>query len=169
MLKSGYEFAKKKHEGQMRKNGKEYITHPERTKEILKEIGIVDEDYLLAALFHDLLEDTNTSDKEILKYSNERVLKVVKDLTKEEDYIMEEYMENIKKDEMSTLVKLADRLSNLEDLESTNDEEFIYRYIDDTEKWFLDLAKGTILEEQVYNKYNKLRDKYGESRNKYGK
>ena len=48
------EYTRTKHEGQYRKGGEPYITHPQAVAEILREKGY-GEDYLIAGLFHDLL------------------------------------------------------------------------------------------------------------------
>ena len=58
------EFAKEKHSGQKRIGGDDYITHPIAVCEIVKKQGF-DENYLIAALFHDLLEDTDATEEEI--------------------------------------------------------------------------------------------------------
>ena len=52
------EFAKAKHKGQKRIGGADYISHPIEVCEIISRQGL-DENYQIAALFHDLLEDTD--------------------------------------------------------------------------------------------------------------
>ncbi len=73
------EFAAEKHKGQYRKGGAEYITHPIAVAEILKNKGY-DGDYLIAALFHDMLEDTNATEAEILQLGGFEVLTSIKAL-----------------------------------------------------------------------------------------
>ena len=79
--KLALEFAKAKHKGQKRIGGDDYITHPIAVSEIVKNQGF-DEIYQIAALFHDLLEDTDATEDEILKYGNQQILEAVKLLTK---------------------------------------------------------------------------------------
>ena len=68
-IKKAIEFASKKHKGQKRIGGDDYITHPIAVYEMVKEKGY-GEDYLITALFHDLLEDTDAIESEILaKYT----------------------------------------------------------------------------------------------------
>ena len=76
-----YKFAVVAHGDIKRKSGEPYIIHPIAVYEMLKSEGY-GEDYLITALFHDLLEDTSTTEQEILDYGNEEVLKAVKLLTK---------------------------------------------------------------------------------------
>ena len=63
--KLALEFAKAKHKGQKRIGGDDYITHPIAVSEIVKNQGF-DEIYQITALFHDLLEDTDATEEEIL-------------------------------------------------------------------------------------------------------
>ena len=94
-VKRALEFASLKHSGQKRIGGKDYITHPIAVCEILKKQGY-GVDYQITALFHDLLEDTNATENEILKYGNQDILNAVKLLTKEKGYDMKKYIEGIK-------------------------------------------------------------------------
>ena len=59
------EYAKKKHEGQFRIGGAPFIVHPIAVAEILRQDGKQVE-YRVAAVFHDLLEDTDASEQEIV-------------------------------------------------------------------------------------------------------
>lgn len=131
-------FATKKHDGQFRKGGEPYIVHPITVCEYVKEWGY-GIDFQLAALFHDLLEDTDATDEEILAHSNEKVLHSVKLLTKEKGYDMAEYMAAIKNDPIAKVVKTADRLHNLRSAFVT-DEEFKRKYVLETVDWFLDMG-----------------------------
>ena len=66
-------FAKEKHDGQKRIGGDDYITHPMAVCEIVKRQGF-DESFQIAALFHDLLEDTDATEEEILNCGNKEIL-----------------------------------------------------------------------------------------------
>ena len=111
-LEKAVEFMKKKHEGQKRKQGTPYYTHPLAVAKLLKDKGF-SEEYQLVGLFHDLIEDTDASYEEIVLLSNEEVAEAVKLLTKADGYVMAEYIVNIKRNEMARMVKLADRIHNL--------------------------------------------------------
>ncbi|MBQ6868770.1 MAG: HD domain-containing protein, partial [Clostridia bacterium] len=65
-------FATVKHEGQTRKEGIPYITHPVAVAQMLAQQGY-DEEYQLAGLFHDLLEDTDANEAEIIALAGENV------------------------------------------------------------------------------------------------
>ena len=131
-------FAAEKHKGQFRIGGAEYITHPMAVAEIVKRQGY-GIDVQIAALFHDLLEDTDATENEILALSNENVLEAVKLLTKQKGYVMESYVSAIRKNEMAFSVKGADRLHNLR-CAFACDEDFKRRYILETVDWYLDFS-----------------------------
>lgn len=132
-------YATEKHKGQTRIGGDDYITHPVEVCRIVKEQGY-GEDFQIAALFHDLLEDTDATEEEILEYGNPRILEAVKLLTKEPGYVMAEYIAAIKKNEIAKVVKAADRLHNLICAQTT-DSEFKRKYILETVDWYLDFSE----------------------------
>lgn len=132
-------FATQKHEGQYRKGGLPYITHPVAVAEKLEKKGY-GEDYIIAALFHDLLEDTDATEEEIENIGGPKVLAAVKLLTKEKGYNMDEYVGEIRKDPIAKAVKGADRLHNLE-CAVVCSEEFKRRYVLETIDYYLDLDK----------------------------
>lgn len=134
--KRALEYAKEKHKNQYRIGGAEYITHPIGVAEILKSQGY-DEEYQIAALFHDMFEDTDATEAEVLEYGNESILEAVKAVTKPKGYVMEEYIAGIKKNEMAYVVKAADRLHNLQSAKVT-DNEFKRKYVVETINWYLD-------------------------------
>ena len=132
------EFAKAKHKGQKRIGGDDYITHPIAVSQIVKNQGF-DEIYQIAALFHDLLEDTDATEEEILKYGNQKILEAVILLTKKKGYDMAEYVGSIKQNPIAFAVKAADRLHNLQ-CAIVTDEEFKRKYIVETVDWYLDFS-----------------------------
>ena len=153
-------FATEKHRGQIRKEGIEYITHPVAVAELLKKLGY-DIEYQITGLFHDLLEDTDVTDQEILSLSNDDVLKAVKLLTKYKGYIMDDYINNLKNNRIACVVKLADRLHNLISA-GVADEKFIRKYIKDTEDYYIQLSTGTEFEDDIKKVVEKLKIKLKE-------
>ena len=132
-------FATKKHSGQFRKGGDPYITHPVAVAEYIKAKGF-GIDYQIAALFHDLLEDTDATEEEILALSNSEVLEAVKLLTKQKGYVMADYIAKIKNNPIAFEVKESDRLHNLKCALVTN-AEFKRKYILETVDWYLGFSK----------------------------
>jgi (p)ppGpp synthase/HD superfamily hydrolase len=147
------------HGKQKRMGGALYYTHPYAVYKLMLDnnFGI---EYQIVALLHDLIEDTNVFYEDILDISNERVAKAVKVLTKEDGYIMDEYIARIKDNELALMVKLADRVHNLSDAVNGN-EKFRKKYIIETEKYFIDLAKGSCLEEELDFELNKVKKSLG--------
>ncbi|GEM_PF-3313511 len=129
-------YATMMHEGQNRIGGEPYVTHPLAVAEILKKKGFPIE-YRIAAVFHDLLEDTEAEDDVIMAYGGQEVLKAVKLMTKEYNYNMADYIERIKANPITMNVKAADRLHNLSTAGVT-DWRFKKRYVEETKKWFYD-------------------------------
>ena len=150
------DYIKEKHKGQYRKQGTEYYTHPVAVADILREKGF-DEDYQIAGLFHDLLEDTDTTYDELKNISNEEIAKAVVLVTKEENYNMDNYMKRIKNNDMAHMVKLADRLHNLTEAIYA-DSKFREKYIKETEDHYLDLAKDTIFQNDIDSALNNLKE-----------
>lgn len=148
MIISSLLFAKEKHEGQTRIGGKPYISHPVEVAKILEEKGFTDASYIITALFHDLLEDTDATEQEIAYYGGADVLAAVKVLTKSKGYKMETYIQHIKDHQIAKMVKLSDRLHNLLSA-VVADKGFQKRYVKETEEFYVDLAKGTPFEEDI--------------------
>lgn len=136
-------FAAEKHKGQIRKGGEPYITHPKAVAEYLCQKGY-SEDYQLAGLFHDLLEDTDATEEEILFYSSREVLKCVKLLTKKPGYDQKQYVQCIKNDPMAFEVKAADRIHNLSCAYEAS-EEFRIKYIRESVQWYLDFSPEILI------------------------
>lgn len=124
-----YEFAKRAHEGQARKDGTPYITHPVSAAKILTDLH-VDEDTLIACLLHDVPEDTSYTLEDIEKEFGEKVEFLVDGITKlskvhYRNDMEERQIESLKKlflhsakDPRIILVKLADRLHNMQTIDA---------------------------------------------------
>ncbi len=146
-LDKALQFAAEKHKGQLRRGGEPYITHPEAVAEILREKGF-NELYQITALFHDLLEDTDATEKEIRAIGGLRVLKAVKLLTKpagSKEEVMPKYLAAIKKNKMAYQVKVADRIHNIRSMKEASGE-FQEYYIADTKKWYGDFHEDILKE-----------------------
>ena len=137
-VKRAIEFATQKHKGQKRIGGNDYISHPITVYEMVKNQGY-GEDYQITALFHDLLEDTDATQEEILEYGNQEILTAVKLLTKQKGYDMSEYIAAIKNHNIAFAVKAAERLHNLQSAVIA-DVEFKRKYILESVDWYLDFS-----------------------------
>jgi guanosine-3',5'-bis(diphosphate) 3'-pyrophosphohydrolase len=127
VIKKAFEFAKNIHNGQKRDSGEEYIFHPLQSAKILADLDL-DYETISAAMLHDVLEDSDTSPENIEKEFGPNITFLVKAVTKLKNvnYSGEKvYIENFHKMILATakdlrvvLIKLADRLHNLETIES---------------------------------------------------
>lgn len=115
-----YVTAENAHEGQARKSGEPYITHPVAVATILAELGM-DEDTLVAALLHDTVEDTSYSLKQLQRDYGTTVALLVDGVTKLDKVVYGEaaQAETVRKmviamakDIRVLLIKLGDRLHN---------------------------------------------------------
>lgn len=124
-----FEFAKKAHEGQTRKDGTPYISHPVSAALILTDLH-VDEDTLIACLLHDVPEDTAVTLDEIGDAFGDKVQFLVDGITKlskvhYRNEMEERQIESLKKlflhsakDPRIILIKLADRLHNMQTIDA---------------------------------------------------
>ncbi|OAM51937.1 guanosine-3',5'-bis(diphosphate) 3'-pyrophosphohydrolase [Methylovorus sp. MM2] len=130
---SAYRFSAAAHEGQMRKSGEPYITHPVSVACILAELHM-DVPTLIAALLHDVVEDTGVTKQEVSEQFGKQVAELVDGLSKldkiEFQSATQAQAENFRKmllamsqDVRVILVKLADRLHNMSTLDVMRPEK----------------------------------------------
>lgn len=138
-VKEALKFATRMHEGQTRKDGTPYITHPIRVAEYVEKYkDSHDLDTLkMSAYLHDTLEDTGANYYDLILFFGPTVASIVLELTTDEDMKRElgktKYLE-IKMKNMSSwalVIKLCDRLDNISDL-SICDDVFRKRYTEET-------------------------------------
>lgn len=128
-----YQFSAKAHEGQQRISGEPYIHHPLEVAGILGEMHM-DHQTLMAAILHDVIEDTPTAKDDIRKKFGKNVAELVDGVSKltqiKFDTVEEAQAQNFRKMLMAMsndirviLVKLADRLHNMRTLGSLRREK----------------------------------------------
>jgi len=125
-LLAAYEFAKNAHEGQQRQSGEPYIIHPLHVAHILADIEM-DQTSIVAAILHDIVEDTSCTIEEIKHRFGDEIALLVDGVTKlgKIPYTSkkEQQVENLRKmflamakDIRVIMIKLADRLHNMRTL-----------------------------------------------------
>jgi GTP pyrophosphokinase len=85
LLRHAYVFAANRHQGQIRRSGEPYLTHPLTVAWILADMEL-DEETVAAGLLHDLLEDTPTTAEEIEVEFGPEIDRLVTALTKMADF-----------------------------------------------------------------------------------
>ena len=132
-IRRAFDFAVTAHEGQKRRDGSPYVTHAIAAARIAGEMGLDDES-IMAALLHDVLEDTDTTHEELEKEFGPDVADIVEGVTKltrvQYSTLEETQMENLRKMLMAMakdirviLIKLADRLHNMRTMEFQSPEK----------------------------------------------
>ncbi|HUX73421.1 MAG TPA: bifunctional (p)ppGpp synthetase/guanosine-3',5'-bis(diphosphate) 3'-pyrophosphohydrolase [Steroidobacteraceae bacterium] len=125
-VREAYEFGAQRHQGQKRVSGEPYITHPVAVADILADLHL-DGDTLVAAILHDVIEDTPTAKAEIATVFGQVVADLVDGVSKLDQIQFknrqEAQAESFRKmllamvrDIRVIMVKLADRLHNMRTL-----------------------------------------------------
>ena len=125
-IEKAYLFAERVHKGQYRVSEEPYIVHPLEVAKILADLQ-VDKQTIMAALLHDVLEDTDTTADELRKEFGDEVVNLVLGVTKIGKYQFkskeERQAENFRRmiiamanDVRVVFLKLADRLHNMRTL-----------------------------------------------------
>ena len=128
-----YKYAEEKHHGQYRKTGEPYIVHPLCVADILTSIK-ADRETIIAALLHDVVEDTETSKNDIKTNFGDNVARLVDGVTKinninvstDNEYLTSYYKKIIvgmSEDVRVIIIKLADRLHNMRTLYALDHEK----------------------------------------------
>ena len=127
-------LAKKHHDGQFRKGEGNipYIVHPQAVAETLINWGeSEDSNAVKIAWGHDLLEDTQVTESEIISASSEEVLQAIKMLTCPEGMEKMQYLQSVAASGRRNvlLVKIADRICNTRDFIQLKGEAHAYQYM----------------------------------------
>lgn len=128
LIRAAYNFGREAHEGQLRKSGEPYFTHPIAVANLLTEVRI-DDASIVTALLHDTVEDTEATEADVIELFGEEVAQLVDGVTKltnlELGSVQHAQSENLRKlliamskDVRVLLVKLADRLHNMRTIKS---------------------------------------------------
>ncbi|MEO0923543.1 MAG: HD domain-containing protein, partial [Pseudomonadota bacterium] len=133
LLRSAFDFGAQMHEGQFRKSGEPYFTHPVAVAEILGHQRL-DDATLVTALLHDTIEDTRASYDTVAGQFGNEIANLVEGVTKLTNLQLSssetQQAENFRKllmamskDMRVILVKLADRLHNMRTIRAMTHEK----------------------------------------------
>ena len=133
-IRAAYEFAAAAHQGQLRKDGSPFVTHPLAVAQIVAEELHLDSESIEAALLHDTIEDTSATHEDIAKQFSPTVADLVEGVSKltRVHYTSkaQEQMENLRKmllamskDIRVILIKASDRLHNMRTMEYQTPEK----------------------------------------------
>ena len=136
-IKKAYEYAAEKHSKMVRGTGEPYIYHPLRVAKLVTEWGF-ESDVIMAALLHDVLEDSNTLLSDIEELFGTNVANIVdavtalsdKDytdhsLTKAQRDLLSDARLQKKMNDKALYVKIADRIDNLNTLSGVKESKRI--------------------------------------------
>ncbi len=133
LIKRAYEYAEKKHFGQKRISGDDYILHPLNVALILTEVS-ADAPCMAAALLHDTIEDSDATKEEIEKLFGSEVALLVDGVTKinKINFISDseasaayqrKILVGLSEDVRVIIIKLADRLHNMRTINVLSEEK----------------------------------------------
>jgi len=134
LIEKAWEFAGLAHSGQKRLSGEPYIIHPWAVAITLAKWDM-DTETIVAALIHDTIEDGGATSEDVLKDFGDSIAQIVDGVTKIthihlKGSVQEQFVENLQKmllvmarDLRVILVKLADRLHNMETLSYLSPEK----------------------------------------------
>ncbi|MEE9453436.1 MAG: bifunctional (p)ppGpp synthetase/guanosine-3',5'-bis(diphosphate) 3'-pyrophosphohydrolase [Paracoccaceae bacterium] len=133
LIRAAYAFGLKAHEGQVRRSGEPYFSHPIEVAALLTEVKL-DDATIVTALLHDTIEDTGVSYRTVADQFGEEIAQLVDGVTKltnlELSSVETAQAENFRKlllamskDLRVLLVKLADRLHNMRTIKAMHSDK----------------------------------------------
>ncbi len=178
LIERAYRTSEQYHDGQLRKSGDAYITHPLAVATILASLGL-NEPTICAALLHDTVEDTGYTLAQLTHDFGEEIATMVDGVTKLDKVVYGESAkaETIRKmviamsrDIRVLIIKLADRLHNMRTISSLRQDKQIRIAKDTLEiyaplahrlgmnaiKWELEDLSFSVIEPKIYSEIVKL-------------
>lgn len=152
-----FEYAKDWHEGQVRDENVPYIIHPVRVANILmEEINFYDPDVIIAALLHDVVEDTPVRIRDIGNKFGREVRRLVAGMTrvKARETKYTKYVKTIKADYRIRIIKCADVLDNVRSWPLSPKTYKFPRWFKEVREMYLTMAENT--DRYIYNELTRL-------------
>ena len=137
LIRRAYDYGRRMHEGQVRRSGEPYFTHPVAVAAILTEQRL-DDATIVTALLHDTIEDTKSTHAEVARLFGDDIAELVDGVTKLTNLQLSstanQQAENFRKlfmamsrDLRVILVKLADRLHNMRTIRFQSPEKQVQK------------------------------------------
>lgn len=148
-------FARAKHEGQMRRSGEPYITHPLTMACDALSIGIREDNTIATILLHDVCEDCGVSLSELPV--NDTVKRGVELMTftvmngENKETAKTRYYNMLIESKEATITKLIDRCHNVSSMAGTFSKEKLISYIEETREYVLPLLRRAKLKYPEYS------------------
>lgn len=169
-LRRAFALARTSHAHQKRDGTDDpYIYHPlDVLGTLLEELEVEDLDTLVAGLLHDVVEDGGVPPEQIEAEFGTSAAAIVRALTRREDETREAYLRRIQRQPKNVrLVKIADRLNNLEDLfYARDDRERVQEYLAQTREYILPMVRedAPVLLERFQRSIQTLEEGYERER-----
>ena len=190
-VEAAYRVASESHQGQFRKSGGPYVEHPLAVATTLAELEL-DPDTISAALLHDVIEDTDFTLVDVREQFGDNIAEIIDGVTKLERFRFgsaeEQQAENMRKmliamagDVMVILIKLADRLHNMETIDALRPERrreialetldiyapLAHRFGISQIKWRLEDLSFEVLQPKYYQQIKRMVTERRDEREKY--
>jgi hypothetical protein len=164
-------FATDAHSGQSRSSGEPYINHPIRVAQSVEKYKKSKNlDAIIAAAYlHDTIEDTGTTHEDLEKLFGGLVASLVKELTSDKEQIAKlgktDYLAKKMAHDMTSyalVIKLADRLDNVQDITTAKSPKWRAKYREETERILSYLEDNRILSNTHKELIRMIKDKLKE-------
>ena len=126
-IQLAWKISEKVHKNQKRYNRNPYITHVRSVVDILDSMGIKDKGMIISAILHDVVEDGGLKYVSIISENfSDRVISLVHCLTHKKGVSYEGYIDVVRTNRESTIIKIADMIQNVTE-NPTKRQRFKYR------------------------------------------
>lgn len=134
-------YARKSHDGQIRKDGKPYISHPLTVASHAVALGLKEDSIIAACLLHDVVEDCGVSVTDLpVSYETQTSIRL---LTHIKTVPLSVYYGELSKDRVASIVKILDRCHNVSTMAGVFTREKVESYIQETRDYVLPLLRIT--------------------------